>query len=395
MIRTLLMLTIVFSGSGCALQNWMFPPADFGPRAPCRLSPQVTKDQLVEYLNKNIQGSPTSSGIASWRSTNVKISATGMPPGISAPASIAVEAPRNFRLRVSEPLTRAESVDMGSNLGHFWFWAKDAEPQRVITVSHDDLPSAQRDLRVPFHPDWLMEVFGVIPLDPAKFTLRAGPTHEPTLELISHAMSAAGEPQRKVIRIDGCHGIIREHALYDGHGVMIARAALADHRIDAETGLVVPHVIRFDWVTMRQQMTLEFGSVELNPPAMPPQAWQIPNKSNSPRLDLSQVLKERRQGHPALRGFAGPFGIVPPQSGVTYRTVEHREFSDRSAASQFGDEPDFRPSPPADGGDHPGLATLNETPPESEPPKAYSPAASQSSSGRRRPARGLWRWPFR
>lgn len=396
MLRILLTLTFAFGLSGCALQNWMFPPADFGPRAPCRLSPSVTKEQLVQHLNKNIQGSAVSSGIASWQSTNVKITATGLPLGISVPASIAVEAPRNFRLRVSEPLTRGEALDMGSNIGHFWFWAKDAQPQQVITLSHDDLPSAQRQLRMPIHPDWMMEVLGVIPIDPGKFSLRPGQTHTPTLELVSDLMSATGEPQRKVIRVDACHGIIREHAIYDGHGVLIARAALANHRVDSATGLVVPHVVSFYWPAMQQRMTMEFGSVELNPPAMPPQMWQIPNKPGSPRLDLSELLEARTPSHPARNRFGSPFGVLPPAGGVAFRSVDHEEPPGGQRRSRSNVESAIQWSAPASPDEQPGVATINDaTSSESGPPSEYLPATSQSSSAPRRRGRALWRWPFR
>src|SRR5690606_29663245 len=138
MTRLWLMLALLtgLSGlSGCSLRNWLFPPP-FSDRAPCAISPSISKDQLVAHLNRNIQGSATTSGIAAWRSTNAKITATGMPPGISVPATIAVEAPRNFRLRVSEPLTRVEALDMGSNRQEFWFWARDAQPPQVVTISH-------------------------------------------------------------------------------------------------------------------------------------------------------------------------------------------------------------------------------------------------------------------
>jgi hypothetical protein len=191
----LALLTGLSGLSGCSLRNWLFPPP-FSDRAPCAISPSITKDQLVTHLNRNIQGSATSSGIASWRSTNAKITATGMPPGISVPASIAVEAPRNFRLRVSEPLTRAEALDMGSNHDEFWFWAKDAQPQQVLTISHSDLPAAQRELRVPFDPDWLMEVLGVIPIDASKVTMTRGRADAPTLELISETPTVPSKVRR-------------------------------------------------------------------------------------------------------------------------------------------------------------------------------------------------------
>lgn len=328
MTRLWLMLALLtgLSGlSGCSLRNWLFPPP-FSDRAPCAISPSISKDQLVAHLNRNIQGSATTSGIAAWRSTNAKITATGMPPGISVPASIAVEAPRNFRLRVSEPLTRAEALDMGSNAEEFWFWAKDAHPQQVVTISHSDLPAAQRELRVPFDPDWLMEVLGVIPIDASKVTMTRGRADAPTLELISETPTVDGTPIRKVIRVDACHGIIREHALYDSRGILIARAALAGHRIDQTTGLIVPHVVSFDWPAMRQSMKMVLGNVELNPSQTPLSVWQVPTKPGAPRFDLSQMLGANARRQPSLYGAASPFGILPPPedgAGALRQDLQH------------------------------------------------------------------------
>lgn len=350
MTRTLLTLLFAMSLSGCAMRNWLFPPAPFSDRSPCAISPGISKEQLVVHLNKNVQGSATgmTSGLASWRSTNVKISATGMPPGISAPASIAVEAPRNFRLRVSVPLGGGEALDMGSNTEQFWFWAMDAQPQQVLTVSHEDLPAVQREMGVPFHPDWLMEVLGVIPIDGSKFVLAHGRADAPTLELISESISPAGEKTKKVIRIDPCHGIIREHALYNSHGRIIARAALADHRIDPTTGVVVPHVVSFDWPDMKQSMKMVFGTVELNPPPMPLSAWQVPHKPGTPQVDLRNMLGSRGRQQPSLYGVHSPFGIVPPQDASSVEQAAHFDTPDSSAGVKtFADDTSWADEPPA------------------------------------------------
>jgi hypothetical protein len=134
-----------------------------------------------------------------------------------------------------------------------------------------------------------------------------------------------------VIRVDACHGIIREHALYDSRGILIARAALADHRIDQATGLIVPHVVSFDWPAMRQSMKMVLGTVELNPPQTPLSVWQVPSKPGAPRFDLSQMLGANARRHPSLYGAASPFGIVPPQDQPASL---HGQESDSAAGTQ-------------------------------------------------------------
>lgn len=137
-------------------------------------------------------------------------------------------------------------------------------------------------------------------------------TDAPTLELIAEELSPAGEATKRVVRVDACSGHIREHALYDGRGILIARAALADHRIDPPTGLVIPHVISFHWPAMNQSMTLTMGAVQLNPSQTPASVWEVPHKPGAPQFDLSQMLGGRSRAFPAMHGVRSPFGIMPP-----------------------------------------------------------------------------------
>ncbi|MGD9858235.1 MAG: hypothetical protein AB7U20_25115, partial [Planctomycetaceae bacterium] len=336
----------------------------FSQRAPCVLPPDAGKEQIVQHVNRNIQGAaPTSQGLASWDSSNVRLSLASNGPSMAVPAFIAVEAPRNFRLRVSMPL-HGELADMGSNAQEFWFWAKYSPHPNVITASHDDLLLAQQRLSLPFHPDWLMEVLGVIPIDPESVTLRRPDQQAQIIELVSEHIAPNGAPLQKVIRIDSCHGIIREHALYDSRGVLIASARLGDHKIDEATGLVMPRVIRLDWPQMQQQITMRFNDMRVNPPSIPPAVWQVPEVPGCPRMELTQLLNSPQAGG------LDPFGTLSmPQSDEmqpsrpTTNEASRDPFNDRSAGGA--------------------------------PPSAYSAGASQSSSGRRPRGRGLWRWPWR
>ena len=73
-----------------------------------RLPANLTKTELVAYLNDNIER------VSSWRSTNVRILAKG--PGVLSillAGKIAVENPRNFLLTVESIFCR--EVDFGSN----------------------------------------------------------------------------------------------------------------------------------------------------------------------------------------------------------------------------------------------------------------------------------------
>ncbi len=364
--RLILIALMSMAFSGCAINNWLFPPAPFSDRSPCALLPGATKEHIVQHINRNIQGTPTSSGLASWHSSSVKISIRGIP--IALPAQVAVEAPRNFRLRVSAPIGGQEMVDIGSNPEQFWFWAADSPNRHVILASHDDLPLAQQRMNIPFQPDWLMEVLGVIPIDVTTVTLNRPNPDSSIIDLVSDHPSPSGEMVRKVIRVHACHGIVVEHALYDSRNVLIASARLGNHRVDDETGIITPRTVRLDWPQMRQQLTMEFADLRVNPPAMPEQAWQVPEKAGYPPLNLTDLLHQ-----PHGSGFS-PFSFAP-------------------VGAQAGDELD--PFDLEDLATPPASAPLTKATSAGAPPSAYSREASQWSSDPPPQARGLWRWPWR
>ncbi len=361
MYRLTLLLIVVSAAfqCGCTLPGWR-KPSPFSKRAPCVLQPGATKEHIVQHLNRNITGGETAGGLASWRSTHVRLSLKGMP--MTLPASIAVEAPRNFRLRVSEPIGRGEMVDMGSNHQEFWFWAKDGQPHNVISARHEQLSYMQQQLQIPFQPDWLMQVLGVIPIDSQAVTLRHPDPSSSLVELVSTEQSPSGQSITKVIRVDACHGIVREHALHDARGVLIARAALGDHHHDPVAGLVMPRTVQLYWPEMDQQLTLRIEQVELNPPPLPETAWLVPDKPGYPRVDIQHLLA----GPAPVRLPADEFGASSPINPFT----------------QVGTE-DARP-------DDFGTTMLSEPGTAGELPPGYSAEAGQSSAVPRPPARALW-----
>ena len=70
--------------------------------------------------------------------------------------------------------------------------------------------------------------------------------NSPIVELVQEIPSPNGETISKVVRVNSCHGIVVEHALYK-HNRLIASARLGNHRIDEATGIVTPRTIRLDW----------------------------------------------------------------------------------------------------------------------------------------------------
>ncbi|MGH7127554.1 MAG: hypothetical protein ACREIV_03230, partial [Planctomycetaceae bacterium] len=160
LIACLLALPVSSLAAGC-WPNW-FRDATVEPVGP-PVQAGVSKEELIARLNTNI------TKVYSWRSTNVDIHARG-PLGlpVKLDAQIAVEAPRNFRLRARS--FAGDEADFGSNSERFWFWIRHTRPKRVFTARHEEADRAIARLPIPLRPDWLMEVLGVVPIDPNRYT---------------------------------------------------------------------------------------------------------------------------------------------------------------------------------------------------------------------------------
>lgn len=281
----LLLIGLLLSGSSCSLPRWRH-------QAECVLDLEASKEEIVSHLNRNMVASDTSPGLQSWRSRTVQLHVDGIP--VSLPASIAVEAPRNFRLLVSNPLSGGQEVDIGSNQERFWIWSKDS-PQ-VMTASHEDVGLAIQELEMPvhIHPDWLMEVFGVIPLKPEEFELKRPELENGQVELVASRQSPLGEDVERVIRVNVCNGHIIEHYLRLPGGKVLARARLGKYAKLPE-GPELPQQITLEWPDARMKMVMEIRNPEVNCTNMAGNStlWQIP--SHARVVDIGAIAKARRE----------------------------------------------------------------------------------------------------
>lgn len=251
---------------GCQWLNNLKQPVNPFVRQPvCVFTPEATKDQIIDHVNAQ------ASRLRSWKSSRVAIQLKqpGMFP-VELNADMAVERPLNFRLRAKSVL--GEEADFGSNPERFWFWIKRADP-RVVTVAHQDLAFAQQQLPIPFEPQWVMEAFGVTTIDPSQYEME--PARENRVNLISHQVSASGQPVMKVIVFDLCSGYVVEHSLYDASSQLIARATLGKH-VETDNGVVIPYRLTLEWPQAGVNMKLNLLNAEINPDYTPETVWQLP-----------------------------------------------------------------------------------------------------------------------
>jgi hypothetical protein len=273
----------------------------------CVLPPNMTKQELISHLNRN------ANRVHSWQSTEVEIGTAGVLFKMSA--DIAVQQPRNFRLRAG--MATGNEADLGSNHERFWFWMRRSPDKYVLTSSHEHAGEVQKMMKFPFQPDWLMETLGVIPLDETQFVMQAASEPAGVVRLVANRVSKSGEPVRRVILVDTCRGYIIAHELYDARNRLIARAELNDYRLDTNSGASLPHEINLDWPQARLAMTMKIGEIDVNPTVIPEQTWQIPHIRGYPILDLGKIT---RAAQPVGRARVRAAGI---QEATAIEPAEH------------------------------------------------------------------------
>ena len=250
-----------------------------------RLPKQITTHELVEHVNR------TAEQLGSWRCNDVKVKLGRVPVPVSA--RMAVSSPRNFRLQVGA-LT-AELADIGSNADRMWFWLRQggAFGDDVCTVRHAAFSDAQRlctanGVSMPFQPRWMMEVLGVVTLDPNAVALGRDPSNAGIYTLTEIQPQTGGDGRRttRVVSVDAARGHVLAHTLYESDGGRpLAKALLNDYRRCRETGLVLPHAFTLDWPEGGvRHMTLKLGEITVNP-SLPEQLWVMPKKQSV--LDLA------------------------------------------------------------------------------------------------------------
>lgn len=248
------------------------------------------KDEVVAIVNRNVTGGDGRGGLISWRSMHAKFQMAPLP--VAAPGTIIVEAPRNFRLRVSHPLGGGDELDVGSNTSEFWIWQKAMNPPYLLTSHHEDMPLALQHFKVPFQPDWIMEVLGVIPIDGSQYQIHPS-SQRNVVELTTTAQSPGGEPMRKVIRVDTRKGYVTEHLLWDHAGRLVASAELDGHRIEAGSQIAMPRKLRIQWPEADLDLRITLERVEVNPPHLPDLVWQVPQKPGFKQLDMGDFARRQ------------------------------------------------------------------------------------------------------
>ena len=281
---------VLLTSSGCpSMILWRRKDPQLSKITP-PLAPNATPEEILARVNENAYSPNSPDGLKSYRDDRVQVRMKGVPAPMRA--SMVVEAPRNLRLRVAHPLSGGEAVDIGSNDQEFWFWGKESRPANVLVCSHDEIAAATQvtSLPLPFRPDWLMEVLGVVPISGSKYEIRRANPKSPIVELVSVQRTPDQQPVRRIVKVDLPHGVVLEHRVESMEGQMIAKAVLARHFRDPQTRLILPRQISIDWPAAEQQvsLSLEFNQVEFNSPAEGLAMWEVPQMDGFPEFNIGE-----------------------------------------------------------------------------------------------------------
>lgn len=366
-----IILTLLFiAPMGCAGLRGMALQRDPNANTKCVLGQNPTLEEVVAVVNANVDK------IQSWKADNVKISANN--GGISMPVSGHLYVEREHRLRLEVTSIAGKEVDFGSNDEIFWIWSRRGNGPNppVYYASHNDLDLAQKQFPIPFEPKWLMEALSIAPLTTENVRMDSAPGIAEIVLTSDHVLPS-GQPVRKIVKVDSCRGRVIEHSTYDANNHPLVRVRMSDHRLDKNTGALLPRYVKLDWPQQEMSMEMNLGMIEVNPTSIPSAVWQ-PEIKGAPMVNLGGPPGRRPRAtvtadqSPARSRTA----LVSPEQVSPIRAIEEEdpladapEFElpqmDRRTSSGVQlQEPEF--ATPYDAEAPSGRAKLNDWPEPSE-----------------------------
>ena len=211
-------------GAGCPnmVRQYSEPP-------PVVFAGPPTLGEVIHIVNTN------STQVHQLQARGARLTVQGMP---ALQANIAYQQPRRFRLRAQTSLTGPE-LDLGSDSELFWLWVKRNRPPAVYFCRHSEFYQSAARQVVPIDPQWLIEAFGLVYLDPQGD--HKGPVlFEPDrLKIWSVIPSPEGDLSRTCV-IDATHGWVLEQHITDHRGRLLASALASQHHYDPASGVSLP-----------------------------------------------------------------------------------------------------------------------------------------------------------
>ena len=171
--------------------------------------------------------------------------------------------------------------------------------------------SAARQM-LPIQPQWLVEAFGLVQLDPAG--MHEGPYQRSTgqLEIRSRIASPDGD-LTKVLVMHDRFGWIQEQHWYDPRGQLIASVFASQHQYEPAAGVSLPHVIDVRLPPPALSLRINVQTYAVNQLyADPAQLWAMPAFEGYPQIDLAAAAPQSLPSPSAPPAYPAP--AVPPNA---------------------------------------------------------------------------------
>jgi len=325
---TLALIAIVAS-AGCragGFNDGLGRPAPIAPKA----APAPEAAEYIERINAN-------AGRVTSLMANPSItlgSLDGRGGGGSAHGELAVERPRNFRLKLVTPgMGLRDLADLGSNDQEFWFWSDRDNKDRALFVCEYDT-SGDAALPTAMQPDWIVEAMGLRTIPPAEAagaTVKANAKGEAVLTV--RRRGAQGESLSKETIFDAASGQVREHRLIKADRLKGTRVLLAKATIDrwqpvrpvaapgeaAGAAVMLPQAINLVWYEQNLRMGVALREVKLNPTLSDDDRVELFTEPEKPRVT--------RKSFPGMAPLASGSSTrksrsIPPSPSASRRAGE-------------------------------------------------------------------------
>jgi hypothetical protein len=284
-----ILAVVLFSGATCDRYRRAVDPL-----APAAFLGPPTLDDIVFAVNANTHR------VQNLQTDNASLRAPGVP---SLRASLAMEAPRRFRLRAT---LLGPELDVGSNDELFWMWARSNPDPVVYYARHDEFRGTSVQQLMPIEPTWLLEAFGLVRLDPAAAYEGPVTRGEGQVEIRSRA-GAANQLIRTLV-IDETYGWVVEQHVTDARGQRLASARATNHRFYPQVGASLPHHIEIDLPPAQISFVVDVGQFAVNQLSGDPLLlWSFPHIEGSQPINLAdapQTTPAWPTPAPASRGEA-------------------------------------------------------------------------------------------
>jgi hypothetical protein len=275
----LVLMTVLLCASGASCPTLRQP---LSSPAPTLFAGPPTQQEVIAAINA------TSGQIRQLQTDSATLSVQGMP---TLRASLAAGPPRNFRLRASF-IGVGEVLDLGSNDQVFWAMVDAPQlmsevPRAVYHARHDQYLHSDARQMLPIQPQWLVEAFGLVQLDPAgrhEGPYQRGPGE---LEIRTRTPSPEGDVT-KILVLHDRFGWIQQQHWYDARGVLMASVFASQHQYEPALGISLPHAIEVRLPPPAHSLQINVQTYAVNQMySDPAQLWAMPAFQGYPLIDLA------------------------------------------------------------------------------------------------------------